>query len=65
MTEHNRRQDDERLTLIEQKLDKVATDVEDLVAAWRAATLVVSFIKLVGGVATAVTAIYTLFKFKA
>lgn len=64
MTEHNRRADDERLTEIERKLDKLATDVEDLVAAWKAANLVVGFIKWAGGAATAVTAIYTLIKLK-
>lgn len=64
MTEHNRRADDERLTQIEQKLDKLANDVEDLVAAWRAANLVVGFIKWVGGLATAITAIYALLKLK-
>lgn len=62
--EINRRVDDERLTLIEQKLDKLAGDVEDLVAAWKAANLVVGFIKWVGGLATAVTAIYSILKLK-
>lgn len=59
-----RRENDERLTKIEYKLDKLATDVEDLVAAWKAANLVVSFIKWAGGLATAVTAIYALLKLK-
>lgn len=64
MLEHDRRQYDERLTQIENKLDKLATDVEDLVAAWKAANLVVGFIKWAGGLATAVTAIYALLKLK-
>lgn len=64
MTDHDRRVNDERLTQIEQKLDKLATDVEDLVAAWKAANLVVGFIKWAGGIATACTAIYTLLKIK-
>ena len=64
MTEHDHRVNDERLTQIEQKLDKLATDVEDLVAAWRAANLVVGFIKWAGGISTAVTAIYALLKLK-
>jgi len=64
MTEHNRQVDDERLTLIEQKLDKLSGDVEDLVAAWRAANWIVSFIKWAGGVSTAIVAIYTLIKLK-
>jgi len=64
MTEYNRRGDDERLTLIEQKLDKLSNDVEDLVAAWKAANLVVGFIKWAGGLSTAIVAIYTLLKLK-
>ena len=64
MTDTNRRVDDERLTKIENKLDKLATDVEDLVAAWKAANFVVGFIKWAGGLSTAVIAIYTLIKLK-
>lgn len=64
MTDANRRVDDERLTKIENKLDKLATDVEDLVAAWKAANFVVGFIKWAGGLSTAVVAIYTLIKLK-
>ena len=64
MTDINRRTDDERLTKIENKLDKLATDVEDLVAAWKAANFVVGFIKWAGGLSTAVVAIYTLIKLK-
>ena len=64
MTDANRRVDDERLTKIENKLDKLATDVEDLVAAWKAANFVVGFIKWAGGLSTAVIAIYTLIKLK-
>lgn len=56
--------DDARLTEIERKLDKLSTDVEDLVAAWKAANWVVSFIKWVGGLSTAIVAIYTLIKLK-
>lgn len=64
MEEQDRRVNDERLTQIEQKLDKLAADVEDLVAAWKAANLVVGFIKWVGGLSTAVTAVYALLKLK-
>ena len=64
MLEHNRRTDDERLTLIEHKIDKLSNDVEDLVAAWKAANFVVGFIKWVGGLSTALVAIYTLIKLK-
>lgn len=62
LSEHDRRQYDERLTTIENKLDKLATDVEDLVAAWKAASWLVSAVKWVGGIAVAVTAIVTLLK---
>ena len=64
MNEHDRIADDERLTKIENKLDKLANDVEDLVVAWKAANFVVGFIKWVGGLSTAVIAIYTLIKLK-
>jgi len=58
----DRRHDDLRLTEIERKLDKLSTDVEDLVSAWKAASWLVSVIKYVGGVAVALTAIFTLVK---
>lgn len=64
MTDHDRRVDDERLSQIEQKLDKLATDVEDLVAAWKAANVIVGFIKWAGGIATALTALIALLKLK-
>jgi len=64
MNDNDRRINDERLTQIEKKLDKLSVDVEDLVSAWKAANLVVGFIKWVGGAATAITAIYTLIKLK-
>ena len=64
MAENDSRLHDERLTEIEKKLDKLTADVEDLVAAWKAANLVVGFIKWVGGLSTAATAIYTLLKLK-
>lgn len=59
-----RRVYDRRLDDIEEKLDKLSKDVEDLVSAWKAANFVVSFVKWVGGIATAVTAIYSLFRIK-
>lgn len=62
--QHDRRVTDERLTQIEHKLDKLTSDVEDLVAAWKAANLVVSFIKWCGGAATGVMAIYALIRLK-
>lgn len=64
MTTNDRRHDDERLTEIEAKLDKLASDVEELVAAWKAANVIVGFIKWAGGIATALTALIALLKLK-
>lgn len=64
MTELDRRHNDERLTEIEAKLDKLTKDVEELVAAWKAANVIVGFIKWAGGIATAATAILALIKIK-
>lgn len=64
MTTNNLRHDDERLTEIEAKLDKLASDVEELVAAWKAANVIVGFIKWAGGIATGLTALIALFKLK-
>lgn len=64
MTNQDRRHDDERLTEIEAKLDKLAADVEELVAAWKAANVIVGFIKWAGGIATALTAVIALLKLK-
>lgn len=64
MIDQNRRHDDERLTEIEAKLDKLTKDVEELVAAWKAANVIVGFIKWAGGIATAATAILALIKIK-
>lgn len=61
---HNWKSDDQRLTEIEIKLDKLATDVEDLVAAWKAAAWLVSVVKWLGGLALAATAIITFMKGK-
>lgn len=59
---HNRRTEDHRLTEIEIKLDKLTSDVEDLVAAWKAAAWLVSVVKWLGGLAIAGTAIITFMK---
>ena len=56
---------EERLLEIEAKLDKLSTDVEDLVSAWKAANWLVGFVKWAGGLATAIVALYTLLKMKA
>lgn len=61
---HNRRSDDQRLTEIEIKLDKLANDVADLVAAWKAAGWLVGAVKWLGGLAIAGTAIITFMKGK-
>lgn len=58
----NQRTDDQRLTEIEIKLDKLTADVEDLVAAWKAAARLVSVVKWLGGLAIAGTAIITFMK---
>ncbi len=65
----NRRQDDVKLqemevTLktLEVKLDTLQKDVEDLVAAWKAASWLVGFVKWTGSLAAAFTAIYILLK---
>lgn len=63
-TQHDRRTDDQRLTEIEIKLDKLSADVEDLVAAWKAAAWLVSVVKWLGGLAIAGTAIVTFMKGK-
>ncbi len=57
-----RREYDARLAEMEKKIDKLSRDVEDLVTAWKAAGWVVGVVKWLGGVATAITAIYLLFK---
>ena len=60
----NRRSDDHRLTEIEIKLDKLTAEVEDLVAAWKAAGWLVGVVKWLGGLAIAGTAIITFMKGK-
>ena len=57
-----RREYDARLVELEHKIDKLASDVEDLVNAWRAASWLVGAVKWLGSVAAAITAIYLLIK---
>jgi len=64
ISEHDRRQYDERLVEIEKKIDKLSSDVEDLVTAWKAANVIVGFIKWAGGIATGLTALIALLKLK-
>jgi len=47
---------------LETKIDLLATDVADLVSAWKAASWLVSLIKWAGGLAVATTAILALTK---
>lgn len=49
---------------LEGKIDTLTTDVSELVAAWKAASWLVSLIKWLGGVAIAGTAIATFMKGK-
>ena len=55
---------EQNIKALELKIDTLSGSVSDLVSAWKAANVVVGFIKWVGGAATAVTAIYTLIKLK-
>lgn len=57
-----RRNYDQRLVDMERKIDKLTSDVEDLVNAWRAASWLVGAVKWFGSVAAAITAIYLLIK---
>jgi hypothetical protein len=50
---------------LDDKLDILQRDVEDLVAAWKAANWLVGFVKWTGGLAVSITAILALLgKFK-
>ena len=55
-----RRNYGQRLVDMERKIDKLTSDVEDLVNAWRAASWLVGAVKWLGSVAAAITAIYLL-----
>lgn len=57
-----RREYDARLVELERKIDKLTSDVEDLVNAWRAASWLVGAVKWLGSVAAAITAIYLLIR---
>jgi hypothetical protein len=45
-----------------QTVEELKQEISDLLAAWKAATVVVGFVKLLGSVALAVTAITLWFK---
>ena len=45
---------------LETKIDGLSTEVSDLVAAWKAASWLVSAVKWVGGAAVGITALITL-----
>lgn len=62
-------QEERRLTEIEGKLQtlekqitELQTDIKDLVEAWKAANGIVSFVKWVAGIITAVGVIWAVFK---
>lgn len=48
--------------LLTSKVEKLSADVEELVAAWKTAGNVVTFIKWLSGGAFACVSLYTLFK---
>lgn len=48
--------------LLTAKVEKLSTDVEELVAAWKTAGNVVTFIKWLSGGAIALVSLYSLFK---
>ncbi len=53
---------DHELREVVKKLAVLQDEVSELVAAWKAASIVVGFVKLLGSVAIAATAIYAWFK---
>lgn len=53
---------EQTIKALDDKLIILQKDVEDLVAAWKAANWLVSFVKWAGGLAVSITAIYTLLK---
>lgn len=53
-------QDD--IARLEAKVDALSTQIQDLVQAWNTARGMVRFVKLLGGMATAVTAIWALIR---
>lgn len=44
------------------EINRLSTDVSDLVSAWKAANWIVSLVKWLGGIAVAVTAFMTMMK---
>jgi hypothetical protein len=48
------------LLRVEAKVDKLSADVQGLLDAWKTATGVVRFVKFLGGVGTAVAALWAL-----
>lgn len=47
-----------RLATLEQKIDRLASDVEDLVTAWKAAAWLVGAVKWLGAISAALTSVY-------
>lgn len=48
------------LARVEQKVDALAAKVDDLLLAWNTARGMVRFVKFLGGLATAITAMWAL-----
>lgn len=48
--------------LLAEKVDKLSSDVEELVAAWKTANYVVVFVKWLSGAAVAVLTVYSILK---
>lgn len=47
--------------ILTEKVEKLSTDVENLVKAWNTANYVVVFVKWLAGAGFAITAVYTFF----
>lgn len=47
---------------VEKKVDELALQIQSLVEAWNTARGVVKFVKVIGSIATAVTAVWALLK---
>lgn len=53
---------EQKIAELETKIEKLSTDVEDLVAAWKAASWFVGLVKWVSGIAAALLVIVSFYK---
>lgn len=53
---------DQKLEELEAKVEKLSLDIEDLVAAWKAASWFVGLVKWVSGIAAALLVIVSFYK---